>query len=88
MRINLGMTLRIMGLNMCKLRRILERRNIPIKMSHPFMDIWISGSDIPDIGLEVLHVDGIEAHDCREEADVGFSDRGAEIVGAKGGGEV
>lgn len=66
------MTLRIMGLNMCELRRILEGRNIPIQMSQPLMNIRISRSDIPDVRLEVLDVDCVEANHGGVETDVCF----------------
>jgi hypothetical protein len=36
---------------------------------------------VADVAFEMLHVDGVEADDCREEADVGFCDvRGGEEV--------
>lgn len=68
------MTLRIMRLNMRKLRRIAKRRDIPVQIPQPLMDIRIPRSDVPDVRLEVLHIDGIEADDGRVEAHVGFGD--------------
>jgi hypothetical protein len=53
------------------------------------MNIWVPTPHIPDIGLEVLDVDGVEAdHGC-EEPHVGFGDVRAVVVGSGGyGGEV
>jgi hypothetical protein len=41
-------------------------------MAHPFVKMWISGPDIADVALEMLHVDGIEADDGGEETDISF----------------
>lgn len=83
------MTLRIMPLNMRKLRRLSKRRYLPIQLPQPPMNIRVSTSHIPDIRLEMLHVDGVEAdHGCVEPY-VGFGDVGPVVVGPGGdGGEV
>ena len=70
------MTPRIMPLDMLKLRRLSERRNIPVQMPHPLVQIGIPTPDIPDIGLEVLDVDRVEPDYCRVEPDVCFGDMG------------
>ena len=41
-------------------------------MAHPLMEVWISRSDIANVALEVLDVDGIEADDRCEKPDIGF----------------
>jgi hypothetical protein len=82
------MTLRIMGFNMRELSRVPESRVVPIQVPQPLMDIGVTGSDVSDVGLEVLDVDGVEADDSGEEADIGFGDRGAVVEWAGGGREV
>ena len=72
MRINLPMALRIMFLDMFKLRRLPKRRHIPIQMPHPLVQRRVSRSYVADIAFEVLDVDGVEADDCCVEADVCF----------------
>ena len=75
------MTLSVMLLNMFKLRRLIERRHIPIQFPQPFMQRRVPGPDVPDVALEMLHVHGIEAHDGGVQSDVGFGDVGPEIIG-------
>ena len=75
------MTLGIMLLDMLKLRRFPKSRYIPIQFPQPIMQLRVPAPDISNITLEVLDVDGIEANDGGVEADVGFSDGGAEVVG-------
>ena len=48
----------------------------------------VAGADFLEVGLEVLDVDGVETDDGCVEADVGFADLVAEVVGARGGGQV
>lgn len=76
------MTLGIMFLDMFKLSRVLEGREIPIQMLEPLVERGVSGANVADIAFEVLDVDGIEADDCGVEADVGFCwEGGGEEVG-------
>lgn len=75
------MTLGIMFLDMFKLRRFPKSRHIPIQMPQPFMQRRVTRSYIADVAFEMLDVDGIEADYCGVEADVGFGDGGAEVVG-------
>lgn len=74
------MRLGIVLLDMLKLRRILERRAIPVQLSHPLMNRRISRSNIPDITLEVLNIHGIESNDRRVQSDVNLCDLVAEVV--------
>ena len=46
------------------------------------MDIWISTTDISDVGLEMLDIDAIEADDCGVETDIGLCDVFSEVEGA------
>lgn len=74
------MTCRIMLLNVLKLRRVVEGRNVPVELTHPFMQCWITRADLPEIALEVLVVDGVEADNGCVEADISFGDVAAKIV--------
>lgn len=76
------MTLRIMSLNMIELRRLSKGLVIPIQVSHPLMNMWVSTPHIPQIRLEMLDVNHIEPDDGGEESYVDFGDRVAEIVGS------
>ena len=73
---------------MRELCRVLERRDIPIQMSQPLMDVWVSGSDVPDIRFKVLHVHYVESHDCGVEPNVRLRNVLSKIVGSFGFGEV
>ena len=81
MRINLLMALGVMLLDMLKLGGIMERWHVPIQLPQPFVQIGIARPDVPDIALEVLDVDRVEADNGRVEADVRFGDRGPVVVG-------
>ena len=82
------MTPGIMPLDVLKLRRLPEGRDIPIQAPDPAMQRRVSRPDIPQIALEMLHVHGVEADDGRVQAHVRFGDVRAEVVGSRGGGEV
>ena len=79
------MALGIMFLDVFELRRLAKRRYIPIQLSHPTMQRRIPGAYVADVAFEMLDVDGVEADDGCVEADVGFGDVTAEVVGAGGG---
>ena len=72
MRINLPMALRIMLLDMFKLRRLPKRRNIPIQMPQPLVQRRVSRSYVTDVAFEMLDVDGVKADCGCVEADVCF----------------
>lgn len=78
------MTLRIMLLNMFKVRRLPKRRVIPIKTPHPAMNGREPAPDITEVALEVLHVDRVEADDRREQSDIRLGDGVAEEVRRSG----
>ena len=75
------MTLGIMLLDMLKLRRLPKSRHIPIKIPQPFVNRRIPTSYIFDITLEMLNVNWIKPYNCGVQADVGFGDVLAKIVG-------
>ena len=82
------MTLRIMFLDMLKLRRLPKRRHLPVQMPHPAVQGGETRADVAEVAFEVLDVDGVEADYGCVEADVGFGDVGAVVEGAGVGGEV
>lgn len=82
------MTLRVMLLDMFKLRRLAKCRYVPIELPQPIMQLRIPTPDVSDIALEVLDVDRVEAYDRGVETDVGFCDVGAKVVWGGVGGEV
>ena len=88
-RIDLGVALCIVFLDVLKLGRLAEGRNIPIQSSEPFMKSRIPTADVANVALEVLNIDGVEANDGGVESDVGFGDVGAVVergsVGSKMG---
>src|SRR6266536_2538057 len=78
----LCVTLSVMVLDMRELSRVLERRNIPVKMSEPPMNVRVARSDIPDVRLEMLHINNIEPHNSCEYPDIRLCNILAKIVGA------
>ena len=52
------------------------------------VEIGVAAADVTDVALEVLHVDGVEADDCGEEADVLLCEAIAEVERTAGLGEV
>ncbi len=74
------MTPRVMPFNVLELRRLSERRNIPIQLPHPPMQVWIPRSDVSEIRLEVLHVHAVKSDDGGEKADIGFGDAVVEVI--------
>ena len=80
------MALGIMILNMLELGRFAKRRHIPVQVAQPVVDGRVAGADVADVAFEVLDVDGVEADEGRVEADVGFGEVRAVVVGCGGGG--
>lgn len=79
-RIHLLMALRVVFLDMLELRRVVERRDVPVQVTQPPMDRGISGADVADVGLEVLHVYGVETHDRGVQSDISLGDVIAKVV--------
>lgn len=65
---------------MLKLRRLPERRHLPVQPTQPAMQSREARSDVTQVTLEVLDVDGVEADDRREETNIGLSERVSEEV--------
>lgn len=78
----LSMTLSVMIFDMRPLGRLPERRNIPVQIPQPLMDIRIPRSYIPDVRLEVLDVDDIKSHNRSVESNVCFCDFVAKVEGS------
>ncbi len=74
------MTLRIMMLDMIKVRRFAERRDFPIESSEPLMQMRISTSNISNVAFEVLHVYHIEPHDRGIQPDIRFGETVTEQI--------
>lgn len=74
------MTLRIMFLDMFKLRRLPKSRDIPVQLPQPLMQRWIPRSDVPNITLEMLHVNRIEADDGGVQTNIRLGDVLAVII--------
>lgn len=64
----------VVVLDVLKLRRVPERRYVPVQMPHPLVEVRIASPNVANVALEVLYVDWIEAHDGGVETDVSFSD--------------
>lgn len=80
--VDLLVTLGVVVFDMLKLSRLLERRNVPVKFSHPLMQRRITRPNITDVTLEMLHVDRVEANDGSVKADVRFGYVGTKVVGS------
>lgn len=52
------------------------------------VEVGVAAADVPDVALEVLHVNGVEADDCGEEADVLLCEAITEVERAARLGEV
>lgn len=74
------MAARVMPLNMIKLRRFLKRRQAPVQVAHPFMQVRIPAANVADVALKVLHVHGVEAHQRHVQPDVCLGDVLAKVV--------
>ena len=66
-------TWRATYLNVRELRCLAEGRILPITVSQPLVDVWIPAPDIPDVALEVLHIDSIEPDDSRKQSHIRLS---------------
>jgi len=79
-RVDLCMTLRVMPLNMRELRRLSERRNLPVEVAEPLVEVRVVGADCFDIGLEVLHINDIKPHNRRVKPHIRLRDFLPKIV--------
>ena len=74
---------------MLPLRRLPKRRHIPIQLPQPPMNIRIPTPHIPDIRLEMLHINHIESYHRGIQPHIGLGYVFAIIVWAiSDGGEV
>lgn len=52
-----------MLLDVVKLSGLAEGGHIPVEVAEPLVERWVSATDVADVTLEVLDVDGIKADD-------------------------
>lgn len=74
------MAFQIVPLDVIEISRRLERVVVPVQISQPLVNCWISATDISDVAFEVLHVYRIEPNNCNEESDIRLSQLFAEII--------
>lgn len=74
------MALRVMLLDMLKLRRLPKRRNIPIQIPQPLVQCWVPTPDIADIAFEMLYIHRVKPHNGRIQANVSLGDLFAKVV--------
>ena len=79
--IDLLVALCVVVADMLKLGRLAKGRHIPVEVAQPGVDGRVAAADVADVALEVLDVDGVEAHDGGVQAHVGFGDGVAEVEG-------
>ena len=72
---------------MSELRRPSKSLILPVTVPHPLVQGRVPAPDLPEIALEVLHVDGDEADDGRVQAHISFGGVGAVVVRTRGFGE-
>jgi len=87
-RIDLLMTPGVMPLDVLKLGRVAEGGQVPVQLPEPLVQRGVSRPDVAQVALEVLHVHDVEADDGRVQSDVSLGDVLAEIVWARGRGQV
>jgi hypothetical protein len=87
------MTSHIMSLDMREVCSLFESWNLPVQMFQPCVDFGITlsarqlgilVSDSSDVGLEMLHVDRIEADDCGIQSDIRLSEFVTQKVFSRG----
>jgi hypothetical protein len=52
-----------MLLDVGELGGLAEGGDIPVEVAEPLVERWVSATDVADVALEVLDVDGVEADD-------------------------
>lgn len=80
------MALGVVILDVLKLGRLAERRDIPIQIPQPLVQVGVAGADVSDVTLEVLHVDRVETDDGGVQPHIGLCDLVAEIERTLGAG--
>lgn len=64
--VDLRVALGVMILDVQEVGRVLEGRVVPVQVAHPLVGGRVPGADVPDVALEVLDVDGVEADNGTE----------------------
>jgi hypothetical protein len=60
-RVDLSVALGVMPLDVLKLRRFPKSLLVPVEVTHPLVEEGVAGSDIADVALEVLDIDGLSS---------------------------
>jgi len=68
--VDLLVALGVVALDVCEIGRFAKSWVLPVQVSDPFVQSRISTSNIPEIGLEVLDVDRVEADDSRIQPNI------------------
>lgn len=68
--VDLWMTLGVVTLDVRELSRLAKRREIPIQIPQPPMQLRIPRPDVTQITLEVLHIHHVKPHDGREQPHI------------------
>jgi len=64
----------VVTLDVEEVGRVSEGGHVPVEVSHPSMEMRIPRSDVSEVALEVLDVNGIKPNQCNEHSDIEFSD--------------
>jgi hypothetical protein len=56
----------IMGLDMLEVACVLERRDVPVQLAHPEMDVGVPIADSTEVAFEVTDIHGVKTNLLRE----------------------
>ena len=59
MGVDLRVALGVVVLDVQPVRRVLEGRDVPVQVAQPLVQVWVTGTNVANIALEVLHVHGL-----------------------------
>jgi hypothetical protein len=49
----------VVVLDVKEVGRVLERRVVPVQVAHPVVHVRVSRTDVSNVALEMLHIDGL-----------------------------
>lgn len=58
-RVDLGVRLGVVVLDVEEVGGVAERRQVPVQVAHPVVDGRVARADVADVALEVLDIDGL-----------------------------
>lgn len=79
------MASRIVFLDVIKDGCIFECGHVPVQVPQPLVNVRVAGTDIAEICLEMLHIDGVKADYGGIEPDISFGDSIPEIEWSRRG---